>query len=120
MMEDGVPRRQPLFRAQSAHQVHRLDNNKSSVRYAPTSSNSVVHRSYDDLRMNSIKPSIDLAMPACNSTMKIIDQMDNLKFESFDPILTSTHKDRIIERVRRTNVPMNYVVHYSSFINLGE
>jgi len=32
--------------------------------------------------------------------MKIIDQMENLKFEQFDPVLTTTHIDHINEQVK--------------------
>lgn len=97
-MEDGIPRRQPLSRTQSAQQVHKLVK-KPLARNDPPSLGYMASRSYDDLNINKRKPTVDLAVPTCNSTMKIIDQMENLKFEQFDPILTSTHKDHITEQV---------------------
>jgi hypothetical protein len=93
-MEDGIPRRQPLFRTQSVQQIKKLNTkgNQSVSSY-------VASRSCDDLNMNKDKPLVDLATPVCNSTIKIIDQMENLKFEQFDPVLTTTHIDRINEQV---------------------
>ena len=96
-MEDGIPRRQPLLRAQSAQQVHR----QSTGRTNPTISNSIASRSYDDLNINKSKSLVDLTVPACNSTMRIIDQMEHLKSEQFDPVLTTTHIDHINEQVKR-------------------
>ena len=98
-MEDGIPRRQPLFRTQSAQQVHKLVK-KPLTKTDPPSMGYMASRSYDDLNINKSRPTMDLAVPTCNSTMKIIDQMENLKFEQFDPILTSTHKDHITEQVQ--------------------
>lgn len=97
-MEDGIPRRQPLFRTQSAQQVHKLIK-KSTGKGVQSLSNYTASRSCNDLNINNSKPTIDLAVPACNSTMKIIDQMENLKFEQFDPVLTTTHIEHINEQV---------------------
>ncbi len=97
-MEDGIPRRQPLFRTQSAQQVHKLIK-KSTGKGNQSLSSYIASRSCDDLNINKSKPLVDLTVPACNSTMKIIDQMENLKFEDFDPVLTTTHMDRINEQV---------------------
>ena len=97
-MEDGVPRRQPLFRTQSAQQMNKLSKT-STTKSDVLQSNYVPSRSYDDLNINKGKGIVDLAVPACNSTMKIIDQMENLKFEQFDPVLTATHKEQITEQV---------------------
>ncbi|CAF2330381.1 unnamed protein product [Rotaria sp. Silwood2] len=103
-MEDGVPRRQPLFRTQSAQQVHKLIK-KSTNKDTQSVSSYIASRSCDDLNMNKSKSLVDLAVPACNSTMKIIDQMENLKFEHFDPVLTTTHIDHINEQA---NKKLNY------------
>jgi hypothetical protein len=100
-MEDGIPRRQPLLRTQSAQQVHKLVK-KSVGKGNQTVSNYIASRSYDDLNMNKSKSLVDLTVPVCNSTMKIIDQMENLKFEQFDPVLTTTHMDHINEQVKKT------------------
>jgi len=97
-IEDGIPRRQPLLRAQSAQQVYKLTK-KSTGKGNQSISNYIASRSCDDLNINKSKSLVDLAIPACNSTMKIIDQMENLKFEEFDPVLTTTHMDRINEQV---------------------
>lgn len=97
-MEDGIPRRQPLFRTQSAQQVNKLSG-RSTSKSDLVSSSYAPSRSYEDLNMNHGKPMVDLAVPACNSTMKIIDQMENLKFEQFEPVLTTTHKEHITEQV---------------------
>lgn len=101
-MEDGIPRRQPLFRTQSAQQMNKLVK-KSTDKQSQLITNYIPSRSYDDLNINKSKSLVDLAIPACNSTMKIIDQMENLKFEQFDPILTTTHVDHINEQVRNQN-----------------
>jgi len=99
-IEDGIPRRQPLSRAQSAQQIKKsTDKGNQSV------SNYIASRSYDDMNINKSKSLVDLAIPACNSTMKIIDQMENLKFEQFDPILTTTHVEHINEQA---NKKLNY------------
>jgi len=99
-IEDGIPRRQPpLFRTQSAQQVHKLINKKSTGKGNQLVSNYIASRSCDDLNINKSKSLVDLAIPACNTTMKIIDQMENLKFEQFDPVLTTTHIDHINEQV---------------------
>ncbi len=95
-MEDGIPRRQPLFRAQSAQQVNKLTKKLPGK----GSENHIANRSYDDFNTNKSKSLVDLAIPACNSTMKIIDQMENLKFEQFDPVLTTTHIEHINEQVK--------------------
>jgi len=97
-MEDGIPRRQPLFRTQSAQQVHKLIK-KSTGKGNQSLSSYIASRSCDDLNINKSKPLVDLTVPACNSTMKIIDQMENLKFEQFDPVLTTTHIEHINEQV---------------------
>jgi len=97
--EDGIPRRQPpLLRAQSAQQVHKLVK-KSTSKQSSSLSNYIPSRSCDDLNVNKSKSLVDLAVPACNSTMKIIDQMENLRFEQFEPVLTTTHLDHIHEQV---------------------
>ncbi|CAF1236851.1 unnamed protein product [Rotaria magnacalcarata] len=103
-MEDGVPRRQPLFRTQSAQQVHKLVK-KSAGKETQSSQSYMTSRSYDDLNINKAKSLVDLAAPAYNSTMKIIDQMENLKFEQFDPVLTVTHIDHVNEQA---NKKLNY------------
>ena len=103
-MEDGIPRRQPLLRTQSAQQVHKL-NKKPIGQGEQLLSSYLASRSCDDLNANKAHSAVDLAIPACNSTMKIIDQMENLKFEQFDPVLTATHKDRINEQVGDSQVP---------------
>lgn len=90
-MEDGIPRRQPLLRAQSVQQVHQQSERTTST---------IASRSYDDLNINKSKSLVDLAVPACNSTMRIIDQMEHLKTEQFDPVLTTTHVDHINEQVK--------------------
>lgn len=110
-MEDGVPRRQPLFRTHSAQQVHKLIK-KPVGKEIQSLQSCVTSRSYDDLNMNKAKPLVDLAVPACNSTMKIIDQMENLKFEEFDPVLTATHIDHINEKV------MNVFLFFQSFLSI--
>lgn len=105
-MEDGIPRRQPpppLFRTQSAQQVNKLVK-KSIGKESQLTSNYIPSRSYDDLNINKSKSLVDLAVPTCNTTMKIIDQMENLKFEQFDPVLTTTHMDHINERVEKENL----------------
>lgn len=94
-MEDGIPRRQPLLRAQSVQQVH-----KSTERTTSSVSNYIASRSHDDLNMHKSKSLVDLTVPACNSTMRIIDQMENLKVEQFEPVLTATHVDHINEQVK--------------------
>ena len=94
-IEDGIPRRQPLLRTQSVQQIKKLNHIKTNS----SSSNYIASRSCDDLNINKDKPVVDLAIPACNSTMKIIDQMENLKFEQFDPVLTTTHMEKINEQV---------------------
>ena len=98
-MEDGIPRRQPLLRAQSVQQVHKLTKKLPGK----TNDNQIAGRSYDDFNTNKSKSLVDLAVPACNSTMKIIDQMENLKFEQFDPVLTTTHVEHINEQVEIEN-----------------
>jgi hypothetical protein len=105
-MEDGIPRRQPLFRTQSAQQVNKLVK-KSTEKGNQLLSNYIPSRSCDDLNINKNKLLVDLAIPACNSTMKIIDQMENLKFEQFDPILTTTHIDHINEQVQKKILILN-------------
>jgi hypothetical protein len=105
-MEDGIPRRQPLFRTQSAQQVHKLIK-KSTTK---GNENHITSRSFDDLNINKSKSLVDLAVPACNSTMKIIDQMENLKFEQFDPVLTTTHIEHINERVKKKIERKNLIV----------
>ncbi|CAF4901900.1 unnamed protein product, partial [Rotaria magnacalcarata] len=67
-MEDGVPRRQPLFRTQSAQQVHKLVK-KSAGKETQSSQSYMTSRSYDDLNINKAKSLVDLAAPAYNSTM---------------------------------------------------
>lgn len=99
-MEDGIPRRQPLLRAQSAQQVNKLAK-KSASKGSQLASNYVASRSCDDLNVNKSKPVVDLTVPAYNSTMKIIDQMEELRFEQFEPVLTTTHVERINEQVDR-------------------
>ena len=99
--EDGIPRRQPLSRTQSAQQMNKLTRKMPIVADQPATSY-LASRSCEDLNVNKSKPMIDLAVPTCNSTMKIIDQMENLKFEQFDPILTTMHKDFITEQVEQT------------------
>ncbi|CAF1252359.1 unnamed protein product [Adineta ricciae] len=104
-MEDGIPRRQPLSRAQSAQQMHKLGKRVSGKanQVPPTYLSS---RSCDDLNINQkSKPLVDLTVPACNSTMKILDQMENLKFEQFEPVLTTTHMEHIHEQA---NKKLNY------------
>ncbi|CAF0803473.1 unnamed protein product [Adineta steineri] len=115
-MEDGIPRRQPLFRTQSAQQVHKLIK-KSTGKGNQLISNYIPSRSYDDLNINKSKPLVDLTVPACNSTMKIIDQMENLRFEQFDPILTTTHVEHINEQAnKKLNYSNEYV--YKGLIDL--
>ena len=97
-IEDGIPRRQPLFRTQSAQQVHKITK-KSASKTSQSLLNNTTSRSCDDLNINKSKALVDLAVPACNSTMKIIDQMENLKFEHFNPVLTTTHIHEINEQV---------------------
>ncbi|UJR33770.1 hypothetical protein I4U23_021197 [Adineta vaga] len=100
-MEDGIPRRQPLLRTQSAQQVHKLvkKSSSSSGKQNPSISNYLASRSCDDLNINhQNKGLVDLTVPACNSTMKILDQMENLKFEQFQPVLTTTHMEQINEQ----------------------
>ncbi|CAF0727342.1 unnamed protein product [Adineta steineri] len=115
-MEDGIPRRQPLFRTQSAQQVHKLIK-KSTGKGNQLISNYIPSRSYDDLNINKSKPLVDLTVPACNSTMKIIDQMENLRFEQFDPVLTTTHVEHINEQAnKKLNYSNEYV--YKGLIDL--
>jgi len=53
-MEDGIPRRQPLFRTQSAQQVHKLIK-KTTGKGNQSVSNYIASRSCDDLNRNKIK-----------------------------------------------------------------
>lgn len=99
--EDGIPRSQPLSRTQSAQQMNKLVRISPAIPDQQPIPNYLISRSCEDLNGNKQKSSIDLAVPTCNSTMKIIDQMENLKFEQFDPILTSMHKEMIKEQVSR-------------------
>lgn len=101
-MEDGIPRRHPLSRAQSAQQMNKLVK-RSSGKGNQLPPIYLSSRSCDDLNINQrSNPLVDLTVPACNSTMKILDQMENLKFEQFEPVLTTTHMEHIHEQVRKT------------------
>ncbi|CAF0921777.1 unnamed protein product [Didymodactylos carnosus] len=126
--EDGIPRsmsRKPpsttatsaLLRTNSAdsNQNQRLKSTLKKPVVNQRTLYPISSRSCDDL--NKYQQQSELTVPVCNSTLKIIDQMENLRFEQFEPVLTTTHVDKINEKV---NKKLNYSNEkiYSGLIDL--